>query len=651
MNEGLCVVTTRLPIDDLEAFEGSTVEHIRLDNLSNAGGRNLLSHFGAWGIQNELSEAVDEYEGHALALTLLARFLVDTCNGDITQRVKVCPLENYQGKQGAHTRRVLHSYEEWLDGRAELSLLLVLSLFPGIVVESDLMNLLERDQIDGLTKKLKDLDAFSLRQIRSNLRRMGLINEKVAEDQPSIDCHPLIKEHFQEKLRLDNSAAWARANCYLYEYYKTKGNDSGNSLGDIMPLFSAVVHGCRAGLYNDARTEVFRNRILRNDKFFAWYRLGAYALSLETLAHFFDVPWDTPVPDFSEEEQAHLLCWVGTCLLALGRLTEAVKPMTLSYNLSRAAGTSYNVSQDAGTLSYIWHAKGRLEKAVGYAAITDSQAIMAAKKPLVIGNPKLDSFLKNEKRQEYALHHVELLLMLGRDNEASDLVTQIKRRLRKNKALEVSFYASYAEQRLDRIEFDVLLARSQKEKRDLRKKLKYHLEKMRTYYDAMTEIRSNPSVLAICERNIGRVYLGLAQTQARGNEQSAMRHLEPAREMLNLALTNYRKAQRRHRLLYGLLTMAAFHRISEDYESALAILSEAEEIAMCGCMDFFMIKIFTESYLLSVDRDLPDEVQASYRQALELCNKCDYVEQRNFLLKHREYFWKKGKRGGRKMGG
>jgi len=127
-NPGLCVITTRLKVDELKDYEGASVESVDLEKLSQEAGAQLLRNLGADGTDGELKEAVDEFEGHALALTLLGRYVAVVYKGDIRQRDKIPGLTKGT-KQGGHARRVMESYEEWFSGKPELDILRIMGLF------------------------------------------------------------------------------------------------------------------------------------------------------------------------------------------------------------------------------------------------------------------------------------------------------------------------------------------------------------------------------------------------------------------------------------------------------------------------------------------------------------------------------------------
>ena len=104
-NPGLCVISTRLPVADLEEFEGSTVDRIDLDRLSPQAGAQLLRALKVTGEDEELEAASSEFSGHSLALTLLGSYLSDVFDGDIARRSDIGPLQTDM-RFGGHARRV-----------------------------------------------------------------------------------------------------------------------------------------------------------------------------------------------------------------------------------------------------------------------------------------------------------------------------------------------------------------------------------------------------------------------------------------------------------------------------------------------------------------------------------------------------------------
>jgi hypothetical protein len=66
------------------------------------------------------------------------------------------------------------------------------------------------------------------------LREKKLIAQKSKHEPDSLDCHPLIREHFSDKLRKDNPDAWKEAHSRLYEYYKIQAKERPDTIEEMM---------------------------------------------------------------------------------------------------------------------------------------------------------------------------------------------------------------------------------------------------------------------------------------------------------------------------------------------------------------------------------------------------------------------------------
>ena len=99
-----------------------------LENLSTEAGAAYLAHLGVKGTPEELARAADEFGGHALALTLLGKYLATVHRGDVRKRDQIARLTD-ERRQGAHARRVMAAYESWFEGKPELDILRLMGLF------------------------------------------------------------------------------------------------------------------------------------------------------------------------------------------------------------------------------------------------------------------------------------------------------------------------------------------------------------------------------------------------------------------------------------------------------------------------------------------------------------------------------------------
>ena len=68
-------------------------------------------------------------------------------------------------------------------------------------------------------------------------------------DPAGLDAHPLVREHFGQRLREQHPDAWREGHSRLYEHLRDTAEDLPETIEDMAPLYAAVAHGCRAGRY------------------------------------------------------------------------------------------------------------------------------------------------------------------------------------------------------------------------------------------------------------------------------------------------------------------------------------------------------------------------------------------------------------------
>jgi serine/threonine protein kinase/predicted ATPase len=296
LNEGLCVITTRLAVADLAQREGSSALRRDLEHLSSVAGEQLLRALEVKGQESELRSASEEFGGHCLALTLLGSYLSDAYHGDIRRREKVASRLAHDVRQGTHARKVMNSYQSWFGEGPELSALLLLGLFDRPADKEAIGTLLKSPAICGLTESLTGLSPSVWRTIVARLRRARLLAPEDPHQPGQLDTHPLVREYFGEQLRNRFSEAWRECNRRLYDHYRVLAPQLPDSFREMEPLFLAVICGCNAGLFREALHEVYIARIQRGNAYFAANVLGARGPLLSVLVHFFEHGrWGSPV--------------------------------------------------------------------------------------------------------------------------------------------------------------------------------------------------------------------------------------------------------------------------------------------------------------------------------------------------------------------
>jgi tetratricopeptide (TPR) repeat protein len=360
-NRGICLVTTRIDVADLEALEGEKVQAKALEHLSVEAGAELLKARGVKGTEEELREATNEYKGHGLALTLLGSYLEEIANGDVRRRKEIGPLEADE-RVGGHARRVMAAYEPWLSTGPELAILLMIGLFDRPADADEIAALRAEPVVPGLTDGLAGVDGRTWNKAAAKLRQMGLLAAAHGQDR-RLDAHPLVREHFGEQLRKAHPKAWREGHRRLYAFLKGKAKELPETIEEMAPLYAAVVHGCLAGKNQEALDEVFFKRINRGNEFFSTRTLGAFHGEAAALSAFFDPPWERLAPGLSEPYQAWVLAAASFALRALGRLPEATDTLRLAARMSLAREDWKGAAIQTSNLGELLQTRGELRDA------------------------------------------------------------------------------------------------------------------------------------------------------------------------------------------------------------------------------------------------------------------------------------------------
>jgi hypothetical protein len=239
-NTGLCVITTRLPVADIAAHDGTSVLRRELEQLSSIAGAKLLRALGVKGHESELLNASDEFAGHCLALTLLGSYLTDAYSGDIRRRKEVSKRLAHDVREGVHAKKVMESYQTWFGDGAEVSVLRMLGLFDRPAEERALEALLKAPAISGLTESLTDLSPTELRTVLARLRRARLLTAEDPQNPGHLDAHPPVREYFGDQFRSQRTEAWKECNKRLFNYYRVLAPQLPESFRDTEPLFLAL---------------------------------------------------------------------------------------------------------------------------------------------------------------------------------------------------------------------------------------------------------------------------------------------------------------------------------------------------------------------------------------------------------------------------
>ena len=549
-NPGLCVITTRLEVDDVKDFIGNSAQNIPLEHLSPNAGMELLKHLGVKGTSEELKQASIEFGYHALALTLLGSYLTAVYDGDVRKRDRIARLTDDE-EHGGHAKRVIESYEEWFKGKPELNILYIMGVFGRPAEAGAIKALMTKPVINGLTSDFKKLSHKNLQFALNRLRKVELLSNEDAFGSDKQDCHPLIREHFGEKLKENNLEAWKEAHSRLYDYYKNQTEEYPDTIEGMVPLYLAVAHGCKAGRHQEALDEVYFPRVLRRDEAFSIMKLGSFGADLAALSRFFDETWSRPVAGLRKGLKGWVLNNTGFVLCALGRLAEAAQPMKAGLDNRIAQEDWKNAVAGASNLSQLHLTMGELVRSLEY-----------AEHSVALADRSSDAFMKMSSLITLAV----ALHQAGHQSEAEAAFVEAEE-IQKEREPEYSYLYFF-----QGFEYcDLLLSKGKY--RDVLGRAGKTLKLAKTE-DLLLEI-------ALDHISLGRA--NLHQTREEGSNDFTQ-----ARTHLNKAVENLRRAGVQEYIVRGLLARTELHRMRLELPEAQHDLDEAMRIAKRGGMGLYM---------------------------------------------------------------
>jgi tetratricopeptide (TPR) repeat protein len=552
-NPGLCLITTREPVADLARCPDTTLEK-NLEQISDGAGRALLRVGGVQGTDAEMEQATRDFGNHALALNLLAAYLHALPGHPIAAAAGIPDLPDVSADEGKHPRRVMAAFAARFGAGPEVELLRVLGLFDRPADAGEIAALREPPPIPDLTEHIQALSEGDWLRLLERLRKTGLIAPESTHRPGALDAHPLVREHFGAQLQRDYPAAWREGNARLYEHLKAAAKERPDTLEEMLPLYAAVAHGCRAGRHQEALDEVYWQRIRRGNEAFSVHKLGAIGADLATLSGFFGPPWRKPADGLTEEAEAAFLGWAGFLLRALGRLAEAAQPMQTGLEARIAQEDWENAAKDASNLS-------ELHLTVGDVA----QAVDTAHQSVELADRSGDAFMRMYTRTTLA----DALHQAGRLEEAAA-------RFREAEAMQQErqpgFPLLYSVQGYRYC--DLLLDQGQA------------AEVRRRATQSIKIAQRNNWLLdiALGHLSLGRAHLMLARQTSEVSQDFGS--LEAAAH-LNRAVDGLRQAGTQHHIPLGLLARATLFRAQGEYNRAQRDLDEALAIATRGGMRLF----------------------------------------------------------------
>jgi tetratricopeptide (TPR) repeat protein len=551
-NPGLCIVSSRLPVADLSDLIGTSVRQRDLEKLSPSVGRQLLAAEGVHGSDDEMEKASTEFDGHALALSILAHFLKMAAGGNIRRRDRIGPL-TYSPEGGGHARRVLESYARWFrrkpNQQIELESLRMMGLFDRPIEPEAWKVLIEKPSIKGLTDCISNAGETRWRYALGVLRDAHLLAESDEMDSKSpdtIECHPLVREYFGEELQKKNPGAWKQANERLFEFFRPRTAEMPKTVEAMAPYHQAIIHGCFAGRYTEAFDDVYM-RYIRQDGVYNTESLRAFADDYAALNRFLQKGRFEVVSDL-EDHSSFILGEIGFDLRALGRPDESIEPMKEALEWDENRGDFSAAAIQAAILSHTSLILGSIRGAIRFA----DRGVKSSRE---VPDPYLE--MVNIGNRADALHHAGDFARAGRDFSNAEEI---------NRALFVE--GPYLRSLLGYRYCDYLLTMDKYDEVKRRAAANFSLDEGGGYppvhYSLQHATQIAGKVLPLALNHLARARAFLCEF----TEKQTASLLEEAELYLELAIHRLEDSGSLHEVPRGMLARAELRIVKEDFDGA-----------------------------------------------------------------------------------
>jgi tetratricopeptide (TPR) repeat protein len=527
---GLCVMTSRQKVADLDGFPATTAA-LDLEQISPGAGRALLRVRGVRGTDAELEQVTSDFGCQALALNLLASFLRGVPGHQATAAAAI-PDVQVTDERGRHARRVLEAFARRCGPGPEVELLLLLGLFDRPALPGALAALRAGPAIPGLTDRLAGRSESEWDRLLRKLRTEKLLAEEDKHQPELVDAHPLVREHFGERLEKENPQAWKEGHSRLFDFYSGSAEPQPDSPDGLAPLFAAVYHGCKAGKYETVYESVYWQRIHRGSTFFAVRRLGLFSATLQALGGFFRVRWTQPVL-----EPSKLLSQAGGFLKAVGQLREAARAREACLAFDQSENNDEGAAVEARNLAILYLDLGEIGKALASAEV----------------GVKLGR--RNDDRWQSFAGLGTIMHYAGNSARSAEEFRSAERALLKS-GLDESFLYGLAGFQYCDLLLDLGALREVKERAE----------------------RSLETATWVLDIALDRLSLGRSCLLAAMEDRRL--DFSPAREHLGSAVDGFRRAGQQDVLPRGLLARAELQRLTGDFHGAEDDLEESLDICV-----------------------------------------------------------------------
>jgi hypothetical protein len=348
---GLCILTSRQPIVELDRYHGFSATQLSLDPISSEDGVDIFRSRMITATTIQLKELTVFLGNHALAVSLLASILTPMLEYLSEQHSLAIKrfCGTYSDAKMSGVDRVLQFFVDSTAGRSELKVLYLLALFDQPISICILQELLEAHVSQSLNPELQLNSAVDLLPALGFLIELRLVF--YSQKSQSLDMHPLTRMYFRQRFIRDRKSDWEYLNYRLYHMYNQKAISSPepHNINDATSLYLAAHHLAKSRR-SDELYKYYIKRIVRPPKMFSTSVLGAYGHDLMILSSLIKADWRNVIPDIEDNYHASLLREAAVAWQALGEFSLASKCMEASL---RCALRDRNLIEASFTASYL----------------------------------------------------------------------------------------------------------------------------------------------------------------------------------------------------------------------------------------------------------------------------------------------------------
>jgi hypothetical protein len=194
----LILLTSRFPFADLTPYLGKGLRSLHLEHLTAAEGASLLAACDVEATRAEREEVSRQFNGHPLALRLIALAVAQRGPRDLGRRIQEVFDHEALSEDVPLERKLKHLLEFYENGmpRNQIALLGIVSFFRSLAPNHTILALARH--LPAIAEATRDSSDAELEDALTMLSRQHLLIGDPASRAWS--CHPILRDHFRQAL-------------------------------------------------------------------------------------------------------------------------------------------------------------------------------------------------------------------------------------------------------------------------------------------------------------------------------------------------------------------------------------------------------------------------------------------------------------------